>query len=605
MTKHAMTSNNNHFIFSLLRYLPLTIRLLIHRHGKHLFSSTPQDKKRQFAELIGFTLRLFGVKVTDYRLHELVEISPHHLSTDATESVPFLLEQWNIQATVGILDNNAASYDDNLSSLTLPCLIRLDNGEPATILSLSKTNRYLLLYRPENGITLISKEALDTIWSGFFFTIDTDSSLQQPLYSEQITKEFWGKWRLPLIALLCGLLIVISLTNQLLSNSGASLVLWLSVGLCLLSGLSLSAILAQHSMGNNGGLLASLCSNDSNHSCRDILDSPKAKLFGIPHADIGVAYFSGAFAVLSISSTIPWLVASLSVFTLCYSLYSFIFQRYIIAQWCRLCLAVQAVIIIQALITVITFGQLYFLPSTADQVITALIIFILPGLLWATIRHSIITEKSSHELEQQFKALLIDEEKIQLIENKRSSRSSYSFTDDENSDDIDDEHLESDMILGTNNDQDLRVTIGLSPSCHHCGIFLEEMIQFIQSKHWPITLRIRLIIDEGYDQENINDRTLAEHITALTINDGFDVAIKALCDWYQTFKAEDIKAWQASIRNITDDEINDVSILLADISYWVSQNNINAMPALFIEGEYIPYVSAEYSTILLRKLCLL
>ncbi len=601
-----MTRNNNHFIFTLLRYIPLTIHLLVNHYWQRLFSTTPKDERAQSAELIGFTLRLLGVKVTDHRLYEIAEISPNHLGTDATESIPFLLDQWNIHTTVGILDDSNNAAGNNLDSLTLPCLIRLDNGEAATILSISKENHYILLYHPKDGIKVMAKEALDSIWSGFFFTIDINKSLQQPLYSEHIMKEFWRKWRYSLTASFFVLLISISIVNQLINNSGIALILWLSVGLCLLSGFSLSFILAQHSMGNSGGLLASLCSHDSSRSCSDIIDNPKAKFFGIPHSDIGIVYFSSSFVLLSTSSSIPWLVASLSILALGYSLYSFIFQHYIIGRWCRLCLAVQAVVILQAFIIFIASKQLNFLPTVGEYPLSiALIIFTLPGILWATIRHSLVTEKNSHELEQQFKDVILNEDKIQIIEHKKKSRLSYSFIDDGTSNNEGDESLEGDIILGKNDSQDLRVTIGLSPNCNHCGIFLEEIIQFISSKHWPITLRIRLIISEGYEQDAINDRTLAENITALAVSDGSGIAIEALRNWYQTFEAKDIKAWEASIRNITSDEINDVSILLADTSYWVSQNNIDAMPALFVENEYIPYVSAEYSTILLRKICLI
>ncbi len=118
--------------------------------------------------------------------------------------------------------------------------------------------------------------------------------------------------------------------------------------------------------------------------------------------------------------------------------------------------------------------------------------------------------------------------------------------------------------------------------------------------------RIRLIVNEGESREAINDRVIAEHITAFVANagEGSAVGIAALRFWYQDCRAQDVDQWLSSVRNISEDESIDIGVLLADTSFWVSQKDISVIPALYIEDVHIPYVSDAYSTILLRKVFL-
>lgn len=634
MTHHYLA-----YFLILLKTAPLFIRLLIDRYWRIIIKAAPLNPDETQSRVIGHVLRTKNIKVTDRRLFNLFKTLPNHISIDAKERVPALLNQWNIVTTVRDLTETGDPIDfsqeevekkltlEDINDIQTPCLIRLNSGRAAALIEivdgLDEHKKSIFIYHLDQGVQIISLADLSNIWCGDLFDIDSKNTFIEPQFVEKNSNEQWGYWLRPGNILLALLFILAMFHYQTTHYSGIALLIYLGMTACLISGLALSLILAQHAMGNTTGTLAKYCSgaskNNSGSSCSDILDSPNAKFLGVSHADIGVAYFAGSLLLFFISlltvDAYPYIhsmntaIIYLSFLALIYSAYSIYLQKYRLEKWCPLCLYTQGIVVLQAIFVFIFLGFSHHTIQDHFSLSLTLVLLCTPAFIWHFLRAQLVGKTIQHEQQHQIESIIASEKNIQQILQSKQQRLN-SDQDGRNAEE--DEDLESDLIIRStknlrdDNSQALRIVLGLSPSCLHCGLMLEEVYQFLQHNDSAIECRIRLIVSEGDAPEAVTDRIVAEHITAFVANvdEGSSMAIGALRNWYQDCKAENIKQWLGSVRNINETESIDVSVLLADTSFWVNQKDITVIPAMYIENIHVPFISEDYSTILLRKIFL-
>jgi uncharacterized membrane protein len=641
-----MTHHYFNYFLLLIKISPLFMRLAIDRCWGVITRADQPDNDTSQALVIGYILRAKKINITDQRLSNLFKILPNHISIDSKERIPALLMQWNMTTTIKDLsesdvpiDFSKAEVEKQLSTADLndvqtPCLIRLNNGQAAVLIDiaegLDEHKKSLFIYHPDHGVQIVSPQDFIDIWSGVLFDIDSAHAFKEPQFFDKNISEQWQYWCRPISIVLTLLLVLAVLHYQVTHFTGVALLIFLGITACLISGLALSLILAQHALGNISGTLAKYCSsgsaNDAAYNCSDVLDSPNAKFLGISHADIGVAYFAGSLLLFLLSlltvDAYPYIhsldssIIYLSLLAPIYSGYSIYLQKYRLKKWCSLCLYTQVNVFLQALLVLIFLGFSHHTGLAHFSFLLSLVLLCIPAIIWHFLRAQLAGKIIQQEQQQQIQSIIASASNIQKIlhaQQQRINSAQADFNAEDNivCDEERDEDLEGDLILSSclsepDSSPTLRVVLGLSPSCLHCGSMLEEVYQFITNNNSAIECRIRLIVNEGESREAINDRVIAEHITAFVANagEGSAVGIAALRFWYQDCRAQDVDQWLSSVRNISEDESIDIGVLLADTSFWVSQKDISVIPALYIEDVHIPYVSDAYSTILLRKVFL-
>ena len=618
------------------------MRLAIDRYWGVLTQAEPVDNDAGQAKVIGYILRAKKINITDQRLLNLFKILPNHISIDSKERIPAVLTQWNISTIAKDMSASDAPINfsntgiekrlstDDLNDIQTPCLVRLNNGQAAALIDIAEGlgahKKSFFIYHPDHGVQILSPQDFTGIWSGVLFDIDSAHAFKEPQYFDKNVGEQWQYWCRPISIILTLLLILAVLHYQVTHFSGIALLIFVGITACLISGLALSLILAQHALGNISGTLAKYCSsgsaNDTTYNCSDVLDSPNAKFLGISHADIGVAYFAGSLLLFLLSlltvDAYPYIhslnsgIIYLSLLAPIYSGYSIYLQKYRLKKWCRLCLFAQISVILQALLVLIFLGFSHHTGQAHFSFLLSLVLLCIPAIIWHFLRAQLVGKTIQREQQFQLESTIASAGNIQKILHAQQQRINSAQADFNVDNNLElDEDLEGDLILSSHlsepgNSQALRLVLGLSPSCLHCGSMLEEIYQFITNNNSAIECRIRLIVSEGESREAINDRIIAEHITAFVANpgEGSAVGVAALRHWYQACKAQDVNLWLDSVRNISEDESIDISILLADTSFWVNQKDIDVIPAIYIENVHLPYLSDVYSTILLRKIFL-
>lgn len=190
-------------------------------------------------------------------------------------------------------------------------------------------------------------------WTGIVLIAEPSSSAGEVNYAAKRKQERWKHLRLPALAAL-GTLIPLGLV--FLSPSAFS---WFWVGLFLLKlfGLGLgTALLSLHIVGKQS-FASSFCQLGDKSDCNAILNSPAAMLWGlISWAEIGFLYYAGGLLCLLLAlvsahplGVVPFL-SVLSWLALPYPIFSVYYQWRIAKQWCPLCLAVQGVLVAEALL---------------------------------------------------------------------------------------------------------------------------------------------------------------------------------------------------------------------------------------------------------------
>jgi uncharacterized membrane protein len=199
------------------------------------------------------------------------------------------------------------------------------------------------------------------------------------------------KWRIDFIKIaLGGFSILFLVTFILFWIKGGNQRLAIPIVMLKIFGFSASVLLILGELGHP--LFDRVCPRWEKINCQAVLVSPAAKIFGvIPMADLGGVYFGGGIILICFSMNDPhffhhiYLLAILNLLTLPYTVFSVLYQAFVVKYWCYLCMIVQ-------LLFWLEFWQFYqFLAAgvprfTFEDFFPILWSFGLPLLIWILLR---------------------------------------------------------------------------------------------------------------------------------------------------------------------------------------------------------------------------
>lgn len=318
-------------------------------------------------------LREFGVKISQEKLGESLEEHPDY---------PSMLAINDVFSNLG-LETLAVRLDEHhLSQIRLPFISR------------TKDKNLFTLVRPREDIGFDYLEPVSGKWkvlaAGEFFKVLAPVALfaeasegieekaddQASKHRLRTTIYSWFKF---LLLPICGVLLLgwFSLTG-----SGAGFVVYLSL---YLLGTGVGLLLLLFEIDRHNPLVRQVCSGGGGKvNCNAVLYSKGSRILGLSWSLIGFSYFLAGWITLSFvnidSTDYLALLSVLSLAALPYVVYSLYYQWRIVKQWCRLCLAVQTILLVQA--TVVLYERWYLqlghIPSfPAREVLSLILIFAL------------------------------------------------------------------------------------------------------------------------------------------------------------------------------------------------------------------------------------
>lgn len=502
------------------------------------------------------TLKILLKQLNYPYLEKYYQILEEHPNFPSFLSLHFLLKKLNI-------DNIAlrSDYDELQHKLPKPLVVHaITNVE--LFLVLAKVDEHqVYVINDKNKYEIIPKDSFLKMWTKNVLIVDTENiNYKIPSLKEHFLS------KLEIIRKPFLLLSFIFILICLVFNNGLERNILNYIYLCLYSiGICLATLLLTEQFDKNKILLKKYCtpSSQKNIDCESVLDSKGAYFLGIfSWSDLGFIFFIIHFLIILLfpvefANSIAIIIsfpASIYVF---YSLY---YQKFVIKNWCKLCLWVQATLVALFIISLIAFDSNVFHKIFYSKYLwsySLLILFII--ISYVIIKPLIFSKLKYPILKKEHKNLIHDPSIINLIQNKYPSIPSDNIY-----------KIELGNINACNS-----LTVVFSPICSPCIKELNKIFSFItDEKNLKIYL-VFLIADDDNSTATIALNLLKEYIKD---KQSFINVMKTYIDNFPNSKNQYVN------EQIADEAINE--ILLSHLN-WCKKNKIYNTPTLIMNDRYL------------------
>ncbi|HYF32986.1 MAG TPA: vitamin K epoxide reductase family protein [Chitinophagaceae bacterium] len=337
----------------------------------------------------------------------------------------------------------------------------------------------------------------------------------------------------------------------------------------------------EHHNSYGSKLLEKFCKRGPQFSCAKVLSSKAAKPIGsVSMTDVGCVYFGASLFMLvagllagSLVPTLSFLLL-LTLVSLPYTLFSVIYQSFVIKRWCMLCLLVQSLLWLELLSYAIN-GNWVFAPSF-EFILLGAIVFVTAIYFQKYLKG---IKRSDTDRKHYSEIALLFLRDINILKARLYNNIKISEA-----------YLSGDMYMG---EGETEVMVILDPHCPMCS----ERYKKLRSLHDPgckVTFRI---IGGDYLVPVLQD------ILSLTLAGKNTEALAALDNWYQLkteFAAQrgegidehDLE-YNTGIYNVWVKRHSFSASARAAVEYiknvqWHNKNIMSITPAIFINGYFWP-----------------
>ena len=349
-------------------------------------------------------------------------------------------------------------------------------------------------------------------------------------------------------------------------------------------GIFLSGEALKQNLGIDSPTTSRFCSASPVTSCESVINSKKSGLFKIISlTDVCILffsvlminfigfYFTGAMnQYFTVLATGMWLILPVGF-------YSVYFQWRIEKSWCPICLTILGVVLIQALLVYLTYGNLlvsYSVPYAALGGF-AVSLLLISGF-WYLIKPTLFDNKSLKEF--QLKALRFK---------KNFKLFSMALSQEEEV-----VHPDGGYPLAIGNDQAaLKIHFLTNPYCKHCrdahSVVEHILLNYGDQVHLTLGFNFPATdFKQFIETEPVAKERVFLHRTLISIyrEEGSKQFMKALGDWFQD---KDIKAWERQYtRELDNTDLLDAILDAQD--EWHRVNELKFTPTVLIGNRKFP-----------------
>lgn len=455
-------------------------------------------------------------------------------------------KQWGIAHELGAIPVEELHLAPRYSVLLFPlfedCLLLLGVEEGIAIVQ-----------HQEKGEMRLQVQSLQAHWTGSILLIDKDSPHTLPTGNPSLIQKptFW---------LLAVALLLVALQLYAWGRIGALL-------LPVLGGMYCSVAAYFTGLGIRTGIAAQVCASGAKkNACTTVLQSPVAKVLGIPLSLAGLFYF-GMHAMLLLTAlsspaqkSILQLDALLWYAALPVVIYSLAYQYFRLRSWCRLCLLIVTMLLLGMGLSMVVApkelvpvaASLPYLSWTGVLCIMALLFITADSLA----RHWVVLKQA----QRNYHHFLYDPDAVQARLSK-SSRLDY-FPE----------------VLSLPGNSDLHPTqLLLSLHCSHCKRQYEELLPLCTGQQAPGMVVVLLPPQGAEEQEQV----------FLAIASAQDWA-ERLHYWYssmQVHNAEKRFLKRYPVEQVDKEKGEQILSIFRDFA---ASHKINSAPRRYIQGLPIP-----------------
>jgi uncharacterized membrane protein len=475
----------------------------------------------------------------------------HHPDYPSLFAVTDSLSHWKIS------NSPVRLTVEELGQVQTPFIAHLKNNQLAVV---TKIESQRVSYYYEKPVQEEFAPFLNR-WSGIGVLISAPSNVKENNFLSNTWAEKLSYLRLPILALMAiGVLIYLGTTAD-------QLLLPLLFGTKLL-GIFLCWLLLR-TLAKESKILDSLCEMSSATSCKEVLSSSAAQVFGfIGLSDIGLVYFGGGLLALCVSigvgraSEVATLLKALSFASAFFIFFSVYYQAIIIKKWCILCLSVMVILLAEILINIsynnsIFFGKTGFLPLVV--VIGSLVGF---AIAWSLFKQYQELSEESDTYKARYARLKNNPTVFRAMQaTSLPIRTNLPGSPE--------------FILGAPAAA-LQVMVVLSPYCAPCAAMFKRLSQLLDDVGGQIRVSLKFSTFSTDAGEAKNKAILCFAILYRRLSQ--PEFMRALALWYDTMNMDDFAAHYSAIIG----QSTGMPGLLEDSVAWSIEANITHTPTVFV-----------------------
>ena len=365
-------------------------------------------------------LKLNKVRVTDYTVNETLQ---NHPDWPSLLCISDSLNKWHIPNGAGKVDVN------NIEELPVPFIAYTNNREnPLAIVTQVATDSMQVFQKNYNKPAILSKEAFIKNWGGIYLIAEPGANSGETNYKLNKRKDFFNSL-IPFSAIAVFITLSLFFLKRVVGANDefkvpANVGIYLQY-LILLTGVFITSLLLWYEIDKNNPVLQKVCTGIVKGNCNAILTGKQSKLFGwLSWSEVGFFYFSGGLLVLlSAREASAGLVVTtwLNILALPYTVFSVYYQWRVAKQWCVLCMAVQALLILGG-VNVFVSGYLQTpLIITVATITSIAIAYTLPLLVWYSTKPLILRLQESINTKREFLRIKFNTEIFETLLNKQKN----------------------------------------------------------------------------------------------------------------------------------------------------------------------------------------
>lgn len=464
------------------------------------------------------------------------------------------------------VDNYVAQFkDDELSDIAFPYLTYLNQHSGGELLLLNdQADLAAARTRPDNS------------WTGI---IVQANGMRVPTTPDQLT--LYQQER-KLAVVIC---LILAATILLLAQPAWLLPSWSAVTsyLAALVGLIVSGLLMTKQLGVAIELVEDFCDGGPKAGCDEVLATDPMRLFGFfTLTDAAVTYFLWQVAIVVLAALAPSIAHGLYVLSsvgmllgipiVAFSLYQ---QYWVVKAWCRLCLLLDAVLLLQAGLSLYmgSRGQLELAAITLPKAFNSGLGILICGGLVCLLKQFAISKK---ELQQSESMLQRSKNSVPLFTSILSQQPQADTT-----------KFDHELMTGSV-DAPIEIIMVSNPYCAPCKKGHEHLARLLALYPDKLRVRFRLVLSGA---DNGRSPTTNQYILQHWLTHIFGQPNEAtrtnqlLHEWYEYMNLEHF----ATTHPADFSGGHTLSTELVAQHYrWNKENNITQTPTYFINGYQLP-----------------
>jgi uncharacterized membrane protein len=512
-------------------------------------------------------LQMLQIKVNNGTVNETLQ---NHPDWPSMLCISDSLQQWNIANAAGKMDI------DKIDELPTPFIAQtIDRGSPLAVIKAVTDTTVQFYHKNFNKLIVVAREDFLKLWNGVYLIAEPTEHAGETAYKANKRKEFI-KTLLPISAIFAvAILSFIVLYNGLngsttINNNITSIGIYLQYGI-LLAGVIVTALLLWYEIDKSNPLLQKVCSGIAKGNCNAILSGKHSKVFSwLSWSEVGFFYFTGTLLLLLAAGTtanVLALIGWLNVLALPYTVFSIYYQWRVAKQWCVLCLAVQALLLLGGL-NVFVYNFLYPLPLLSFlPLANYLLLFTLPPLIWFALKPYILRLQEAKNTKRQYLRLKFNAEIFDTLLKKQKAI-----------------HIPADGLgIDIGNPAASNTIIKVcNPYCGPCAAAHSKLEAILEHNK---NVQVKIIFTTPNDEAHHAIKP-TRHLMAIAESADNEKTIKqALDNWYLAEK-KDYEIFAA--KHPMNGELQQQGSIIAAMENWSKEMKVEATPTIFINGYQLP-----------------